>query len=242
MFCSPVKCRMVTENTIDKFLQWNFWRFCFTDGRNFSAWSFPFWFYQFWKFWKANLSPFSFQAIDFFSGSVCNLPASEIVIISSLSASLLNLTVSIDPNTACCIETIVKNKANGERIIFLFGESVWAESFECWIVFDWWILRDESSFINLRKVITEKWWCRRMWESHDFTTSTKTIKSMRTQSHARIYDHQLCKYCYACYSAFEDHICIGWSRITQAFWGCFRSCNTHCTLKCWPIHSHILLI
>ena len=53
-----------------------------------------------------------------------NLPASEIVIISSLSASLLNLTVSIDPSTACCIETIVKNKANGERIIFLFYLSV----------------------------------------------------------------------------------------------------------------------
>ena len=68
---------------------------------------------------KQILSPF-FLSGDriIFSESVYNLPASEIVIISSLSASLLNLTVSIDPNTACCIETIVKNKANGERIIF----------------------------------------------------------------------------------------------------------------------------
>ena len=50
-----------------------------------------------------------------------NLPPSEIVIISSLSASLLNLTVSNDPITACCIEIIVKNKANG-IIFILFGE------------------------------------------------------------------------------------------------------------------------
>ena len=49
--CSPIKCWMVTENTTNELLQWNFCRFRFTDWRNFSAGSFPLWFYQLWNFW-----------------------------------------------------------------------------------------------------------------------------------------------------------------------------------------------
>ena len=87
---------------------------------------------------KQILSPF-FLSGDriIFSESVYNLPASEIVIISSLSASLLNLTVSIDPNTACCIETIVKNKANGERIIFIWWVCL---SWKFWMLNCFWLV------------------------------------------------------------------------------------------------------
>ena len=56
----------------------------------------------------------------------------------------------------------------------------------CWIVFDWWILGDESSFINLRKVITGK---MMMSENVRFSRFQNEHgnpeKYTRTQWHAR---------------------------------------------------------
>ena len=70
VFCSPVKCWMVAQNTINEFLQWNFRCFCFTDWRNFSAGSFPLWFYQLWNFLKFIFkNHFMISVVEIFSGS-----------------------------------------------------------------------------------------------------------------------------------------------------------------------------
>ena len=135
------------------------------------------------------------------------------VIISSLSASLLNLTVSNDPITACCIEIIVKNKANG--IIFYFIWWVFCELkvFECWNVFDW-IWADESSFYKSEESDNGKWWCRRMWEWHDFIRFG-TIPIIET----RIRE----KYAYKVTRAYlgpqvcDCQVCIGWLWMTVVF-------------------------
>ena len=127
---------------------------------------------------------------------------------------------------------------------YFYYLSVWIESFECWIVFDWWILGDESSFINLRKVITE----------NDDVGECE----IRTISQIEIYGHENHeKYAYTVTRANGTCAQIllsllfhfresGLYRLVmnkpRSFRLTFRLRNNNCTFKCWPIHSLVLFI